>query len=128
MTFMMARLSLVLILVLILIGTYSHWTYVLINKKAVDRIENNSDNLTCTVKSPDLYTIWGEESTHYSKERKSCKLNSCIIPSWNGFTIWQVKSVLMELLGIAMQWLWVFLWYDCPGLTVTGLNSHLISP
>lgn len=60
-----------------LIGIHSHWTYVLINKMAVDRSENNSGNLTCTVKSPDFYTIWGEEFIHYSKERKSCKLNSC---------------------------------------------------
>lgn len=48
----------------------------------------------------------------------------CIVPNWNGFIIWQVKSVLMELLCIAIQWFLVFLWYDCLGLTVTGLNSH----
>lgn len=32
----------------------------------------------------------------------------CIVPNWNGFIIWQVKSVLMELLCIAIQWFLVF--------------------
>lgn len=60
-----------------LIGIYCHWAYVLINKRAVVRIENSSGNLPRTAKSPDFCTIWGEEFIHYSKERKSCKLNSC---------------------------------------------------
>lgn len=60
-----------------LIGRHCHWTYVLINKRAVVRIENSSGNLLCTAKSPDCCTTWGEEFIEYSKERKSCRLNSC---------------------------------------------------
>lgn len=40
-----------------LIGVFCHRTYVLINKRAVARIENSSGNLPCTVKSPDFCTI-----------------------------------------------------------------------
>lgn len=62
-----------------LIGVHCHWTCVLINERAVARIENSPGDLPQTVKPPDFCTIWGEEFIGYSKGRKNCKVNLCAL-------------------------------------------------
>lgn len=64
-----------------LIGVHCHLTCVLINIRAVVRIENSPGDLARTVKPPDFCTIWGEEFIRLFQRKKELQTEFvCIVP------------------------------------------------